>query len=490
MALQGGVLGCSILGVGAGVGAGITASEAFEGDLVGAIVFGVCAALGLVAIAVPQCLVIRFASRVAPEPNNNKGSANQRIPPTPNNEAGLLGVNCSTNEAGSMNVRPGSKGSREELARTMDMSPEESALAVQKGPSNLSSVDAVITLDKGNSYLTNHSTHVMPVGLSPESQVEFDKLVSKLLAHREKVRELGEVGSPTNEDLQDLDDERHRYAQTKMDVVRLLNDQLASGAKVRIEGDSVQPLHSIFVGILSEGDQRESSIEFISTVLEHIDADFGSMIETESLVPQQCIDGDQHFFRLLLNYEGAKGRYDPVEVLTTACFSQSARIPLTLLYLTHVELSAEQWDEVREVIRDFVFELCTQRKLQPREEKNGRLDLLRLLLTHKMVQFDSTVESEDGGGTIWSRACFDGDVELMKLLVEVLPRAGVDSATILHDSTTPLLQAVLSKNVDALRFAYAEPGADSALLIADSDGNTPRSMAALMKREDMLAILV
>jgi len=273
-------------------------------------------------------------------------------------------------------------------------------------------------------------------------------------------------------------------------VVHLLNDQLACGTRVRLEEASVEAVQKLFVGVLSEGDLKEGSQEFISALLEHVDADFGDVIESESLMPQQCVGGDLHFFRLLLDYDDAQGKYDPVETLISACFSMSARIPLMLMCLARLELDAEQWDELRDVVQELVFDLCTQKKLFTREIKDGRLDLIRILLTHHMVRFDATMESQNGGGTIWSRACFDGDVELMQLLCELLPPAAVDSAMVLEDSTTPLLQSVFSRKVEAVQLAYQQPGASAALTIADSDGNTPRSIAELMQREDMLKILV
>eukprot|EP00756_Hemistasia_phaeocysticola_P049783 Hpha_TRINITY_DN24349_c0_g1::TRINITY_DN24349_c0_g1_i1::g.147933::m.147933 len=54
LAVQGAVLGCSILGVGAGVGVGIMVSDAFDGDPAGFLVFGVFIALAVVATTIPQ----------------------------------------------------------------------------------------------------------------------------------------------------------------------------------------------------------------------------------------------------------------------------------------------------------------------------------------------------------------------------------------------------------------------------------------------------
>eukprot|EP01065_Artemidia_motanka_P050005 TRINITY_DN8451_c0_g1_i1.p1 TRINITY_DN8451_c0_g1~~TRINITY_DN8451_c0_g1_i1.p1 ORF type:complete len:1129 (+),score=408.74 TRINITY_DN8451_c0_g1_i1:48-3389(+) len=314
----------------------------------------------------------------------------------------------------------------------------------------------------------------------------FNALITQMHITRARVKELAEMGSPSDDDLRMLEEAWVEYRQQKEETTELLRGP----GRVSPDADACEDAVNLFVGVLSEGDQRAGSVELVKALLDRVGgADFAAAVEDGGLVPQQCADGNMQFLTVLLDHPTLLGRHDMVDTVSAACFSQTARIPLALAVLPRVHIAGDALEELKDVLREFLFDICYSRRVIPKENRQGREALVRLLLAHDALAGVDFSLPDEPGGTLWSRACFDGDVGLMHLFMETLPAGATDSAARLEDGGTPLLQAVLSKNIYALRLALSRPGAGAAVTLADQEGNTPISVAELMQREDMLDML-
>lgn len=190
-------------------------------------------------------------------------------------------------------------------------------------------------------------------------------------------------------------------------------------------------------------------------------------------------------------------------MVSAACFSQTARIPLTAIVLDRITLDDETAADLSPTLLEFIFDICNKKNAVPKEDRTGRDELVRLLLTtpsplpgNPRLEFDHVEIDAKGierptegssGGTLFSKACYDGDIALLRIFVELLPALAVAPSQVLSDGTTPLHMAVFSKNVDVVRFAAQLPGADAEK--KDNDGNTPVSIAQLMQNAEMQAVL-
>eukprot|EP01062_Namystynia_karyoxenos_P017122 TRINITY_DN1628_c11_g1_i1.p1 TRINITY_DN1628_c11_g1~~TRINITY_DN1628_c11_g1_i1.p1 ORF type:complete len:1232 (+),score=435.44 TRINITY_DN1628_c11_g1_i1:62-3757(+) len=313
-------------------------------------------------------------------------------------------------------------------------------------------------------------------------------LANELLEIQGVIKNLSEMGSPSDEDLAALEEAWQEYKDRKLAVAELLRERLPAHRKMPPHDGSETSMQDLLSTLCREGDQRPGSVELVAALLDRVDLDFGEVIERDQLIAQQCADGNRVFLRMLLEYPGSAGRYGKADVVGAACFSQTARIPLVAIVLPRVGMDADTAEELSDIMQDFVFDICYARSAIPKEDRSGRLELVRALLTHDLIRIAPNAEAP-AGGTLFSRACLDGDMELMKLLIEVLPPDATDATHVLEDSTTPLLQAVISKNLGAVNLALSRPGARRAVELPDAEGNTPVSMAQLMQRQDIVDAL-
>ena len=156
--------------------------------------------------------------------------------------------------------------------------------------------------------------------------------------------------------------------------------------------------------------------------------------------------------------------------LACACFfNQTSRIPLTLALLEFVDISPFE-EELGQMVREFFEDIASEKKAIPKEDRKRRINLLRLLL-NEFSNYNFNVEEEGADGqSVFTRALYEGDLELVKLLLENKERI-TNINCILSDSTTPIMQATLGNNPAVVKLLFDTFGEDIDLRKVSQHGN-------------------
>eukprot|EP00756_Hemistasia_phaeocysticola_P003942 Hpha_TRINITY_DN1253_c0_g1::TRINITY_DN1253_c0_g1_i1::g.44899::m.44899 len=307
---------------------------------------------------------------------------------------------------------------------------------------------------------------------------ELQKMLGELDKLREQVRELAEKGSPTDEDLSQMDLRAKEYDGLKDQAADLLSNRLASDPKDKVELKDPDAAVECLVKVLGEGDEREGSTELVHALLKHVDAPFADAVDKQGLVAVQCGDGNTKFLSTLLE-QLPSSCYDAPEVLASACFSQTKRIPLVSRVIESVDL-APFADECKDLLQEFFEDIASHQRAILKEDRQGRPELLLALLSLP-EQLRPVVGSEPGddGMTVFARCAADGDLLLLDILRRHAPEA-LSPTEALEDGTTPLQHSILRGHLPMLKELLSMPGcevdkhtdAGTALGLAEALGKT------------------
>eukprot|EP00756_Hemistasia_phaeocysticola_P042145 Hpha_TRINITY_DN16953_c4_g2::TRINITY_DN16953_c4_g2_i2::g.52601::m.52601 len=309
--------------------------------------------------------------------------------------------------------------------------------------------------------------------------MEHMKKMEQLRIERKR---LSAIGSPSDEDLAELDGVLHQYDGLKYEIAAVL-EGVPKGAKMKPDDDVRSALGDLLVALCKEGDQRDGSGELVEIMLDRVDADFQEVLLRENLLVDACADGNVRFLRAMLASKQSEGSYDPAELVAAACFSQTARIPLVSAVLSGVDFT-EVMDEVVPVLQEFFEDVATLSRLIPVEDKEGRHPLLRQLMTDERFTIDLT--REDGAGdTVFSRCCKDGDMLFLDMLRAKAPEIIRPSGK-LGNGTTPLILAIVGGHIEMVRVLARIPDTD---LDQEVECGTALGVAEALKRDDIARIL-
>eukprot|EP00755_Sulcionema_specki_P026972 Sspe_Gene.86870::Locus_57666_Transcript_1_1_Confidence_1.000_Length_1742::g.86870::m.86870 len=273
------------------------------------------------------------------------------------------------------------------------------------------------------------------------------------------IRELSQMGSPSDEDLEELEYKQHLYDTKKYAVADILN-KIPYGCRVPIPPERIDLITETFIHVMHEGDQRDGSCEIVASLLATVEVDWGEVIENENLVALQCGDGNQTFLKLLLDHLGPRSTaFDPAEVVVAACYSQLARIPLTAIVLDRIPLKVV-YDEVKDTLQEFFEDICSHKKALPKEIRTGVHTLIRSMATHPVIDLDWN-RQDAVGHTIFSRCCADGDLLLLDIIRLHAPKGTISPNEVLGDQTTPLMQAVYRNQLDMVKALVSDKNCDA-----------------------------
>eukprot|EP00760_Papus_ankaliazontas_P017822 PhM_4_TR17388/c2_g1_i1/m.32971 len=275
------------------------------------------------------------------------------------------------------------------------------------------------------------------------------------------IKELSEKGSPSDEDLQRLEDERGNYASTKRDFVNILDG--LGGRRVASDdddGEFVDLVKFMLRVILDEGDLAQNNLNMLTVMMRNLDVDLDEIINDADTLPSLCGAGNERYLDAVLTHYRTLSLVDE-EVVPSACFSQSMRIPLVATLLRHENRLRLDDDDVREtlvdILQDFLEDISSAKRLIPKECLDGRYELIELLLAHPRLQLSVEREGPDGD-TMFSRVAKDGDVILLDVVLSLRP--DVDINRVQGDDTTALIQAVSSRHAEYVKRLLALPGID------------------------------
>jgi len=203
------------------------------------------------------------------------------------------------------------------------------------------------------------------------------------------------------------------------------------------------------------------------------------LCERRGLIAAACVDGSFGYLRTLLNLyrippswgtevdlpevdNGENGvvNIDVSEVLSSAMFNQLQRMSLVNVLLQYtIGDAARKWYpalarafaegvvEVRHEINEFCNDICNAKKILPKEDRTKRNELIRRMAVDgkDVLPLDWMDEGADDQ-TRLSRACRDGDGDLVQLFIDLLPTETVRMLVtrVQPDNMTALIHAVIS----------------------------------------------
>jgi hypothetical protein len=258
---------------------------------------------------------------------------------------------------------------------------------------------------------------------------------------------LSEVGSPSEDDLELLHNEKEKAATFKQSFAAQLSS-LPAAAKIESES-KVEAVAQFAEELIKETDRSPGTAGLLAAVLRHVEIDWPTIIEERALGAMAACDGSTLLLEAMLAVPDV--RFDLVELVCSCFFNQGVRIPLAYLILTAPQplpLDTVR-DDLQEQWQEFFEDVASNKRAIPREDRVRRLDLLQIMLASDVFTVNAEEEGPDGQSA-FSRACLEGDLDVVQMLVAA--KKVSDVAAVRSDGMTALHSAVIGNNVDLVRF--------------------------------------
>jgi hypothetical protein len=317
-----------------------------------------------------------------------------------------------------------------------------------------------------------------PVASSISTSNALLAILQRIRKMAHELRNLGEKGSPTDDDLKEINGLKDKMSKEKLQAARDVSALTVDKMSKALLEESKTELQNLLVDLVAEGDQHAGNIELFQALLKKVPVDFAAMAKASDLAAMAAYDGSLNYLKLILQLPNLD--LDLVELVQCAIFNQSHRIPVTNLL---VDLwgpldCASVAEDIAESWQEFFEDIASEERALPREARAGRLELIGKLLKMKKPAIDPMHEGADGQ-TVFSRAAREGDIDLMTCLLTNAP-SGIDvnhASSI--DKTTALIQAVYKNQVTVVRALASLPKVDKN---HSCDEGTALSIAKALKR--------
>ena len=275
-----------------------------------------------------------------------------------------------------------------------------------------------------------------------------------------EVHQLSQIGSPSDDDIAARDDAAAHY-DTRKEAALALAASLP--AEVEVPSALEEAFHTALCNMAEEGDERVHSADLVEVLLTKTrtpERSYADVIHCDALLLNACTDGNVAFFTSFLQHlfvAGGAEELDVIEVVSSASFSQTARIPLVLTALSVIPEAriTEVAEDLRPVLEEFLFLVTNPTRLLAKESKAALYDCIEAVLA-STVSVD-TENAEFGGADVTSllgRVCVTGDLAVLDLLSKYRPNQ-LHPSTESEDGTSPLIQAVLKGHTEVLRRVVA-----------------------------------
>ena len=248
------------------------------------------------------------------------------------------------------------------------------------------------------------------------------------------------------------------------------------------DDDERDHIEALVDDLLKELDTNEENASLFRLLLECIKMDWPALCEDKGYLSSAACDGSLEYMQALLSYPNI--RFDVVDVVLSSLYNQTHRIPCVTLLFRHERVLLDQGleehlDELMDAFHEFVADIASHKRSDnPKEVRTGRLQLIEKLYTHKIIKLDICAEGDSDSQTVFSRAAFEGDHELMSLLLKL--RKAPDINRVQSNRTTALIQAVISNSVSAVALILAQSGVDVNYVSPDG---TALTMGIGLKRD-------
>ena len=250
--------------------------------------------------------------------------------------------------------------------------------------------------------------------------------------------------------------------------------------------DHEELLTDLLETLINDGEGKGPVSLLLCKALLTLPLPWGRIIGQKGLVTIAACDGNLSFLSWLLDVPDVA--YDIVEVTQSCMFSQDRRIPGVLLLLKHESRTGhfeQHADELKDAFADFLADIAANSRALPHEDRDMRLEVVRRICIHSILRPDPDLQGPDGQ-TVFSRACGEGDVALLKVLCgcKWVP---TNINRLQPDGTTALMQAVVSNKPEVVVLILQQPGVD---LNTKGKEGTALDMAIALDRDLTIAAML
>eukprot|EP01012_Entosiphon_sulcatum_P003487 TRINITY_DN11121_c0_g1_i1.p1 TRINITY_DN11121_c0_g1~~TRINITY_DN11121_c0_g1_i1.p1 ORF type:complete len:840 (-),score=173.96 TRINITY_DN11121_c0_g1_i1:140-2659(-) len=280
-----------------------------------------------------------------------------------------------------------------------------------------------------------------------EAARAVEECLQEIEAQQAQLQQLGEIGSPGDDDLEQMEITRNAIAACKL----TLGQTIPELGDVELSTELLEKMTTVFEKACTTGDSDADLVEIFTTMWRP--EVLCEVVNRQGLLSLAVADGNPQILRLLLDLEGSE--VDPAELIPLACYNATQRIPLLKILLEH---SRVQWDDVKEscgvALQEMFEDVCQRRN--DHEDQEARIPVLEQLLQHPHVSID--LQAVDvNGQTAFTRAVMGGDTEILDLLYRFSP---TDLNAELADNSTYLMRAVFMQQPESVRWLLSHAEVD------------------------------
>jgi hypothetical protein len=318
--------------------------------------------------------------------------------------------------------------------------------------------------------------------------------ISRIRSQWNTVRQLGEIGSPSDEDLRRAEQSKKELANMKRALSTYLTSNFPLVQRGHAEAshqlsmdDSVAATWEKFLEeIVQETDAADGNTELLHAVMDRIPLDYSRVLAERGLVAMAASDGSETYLTRFLSEP--HHAWDVAEVAAACFFNQSSRIPLTFMLLQFVDLEPFK-GEIGDMLCEFFSDIASDRKAIPKENRALKMMLLRhVFFNMGWVSISAEREGPDGQ-TLFTRALYEGDADVVEMLLERQPCVITDiNRRMSADGSTALMQAVLGNHYSIVASLF-EKFPDVDVSVRGENGNALDLAIALGRDSRIVALL-
>lgn len=314
-----------------------------------------------------------------------------------------------------------------------------------------SSSASTVSDDDGDVAAKRAALREVPGNLAAACAAAAERAITEFMESLAEERRLGEVGSPSDDDLAALDDTRCALRHCKRAAIAAAAELVAAGGKPIPPGDPVEgegwseesAWHALLRHCVTSGDRWAP---FLGHIVAGVRADWIGFIGTAGLLPIACADGNPAVFAALLailagNAEAARENCDFVEAFASATFSHTRRVALVTALLDAPK-GLLPWrrmgDDVAEFAQSHLEAITNKAARHLHEIQDGRVEHVQRLLSPTCPVRPDPCRVGPDDLTPAARAARADDVEMLEGLRRFAPQA---LATPLPGGFTLLTQA-------------------------------------------------
>eukprot|EP01063_Lacrimia_lanifica_P015502 TRINITY_DN2223_c0_g5_i1.p1 TRINITY_DN2223_c0_g5~~TRINITY_DN2223_c0_g5_i1.p1 ORF type:complete len:647 (+),score=281.60 TRINITY_DN2223_c0_g5_i1:78-2018(+) len=318
----------------------------------------------------------------------------------------------------------------------------------------------------------------------PDVWPRIGKMVEEVEQLDKSIYEMGQIGSPSDDDLQRRDDAIKERSALLMEMAGLFDAM--DGTDVVVPFAQEEKLADCFGNVMARGDGEDGATEFTGALLKRVKPDFlHEVLDERNLFVEAVGDGSVIFLSQLLGDARlhSVNAFDIPEIVAGSCYSQMARIPLLEVCLKHLNFKPVA-DDLSPVLEEFLHAVLDDTKAFPKENRESLVPVVESILSLDFLEIDPC-SNDQSGKTMFSKICAGGNLQLLSLFQAKAP-AAVQPTAALPDGTTPLIQAVFKDKPDMVTALLKVDGCD---VDAEFDIGTALGVASALKREAIIGIL-